>query len=147
MKLEIDQTVHIKGLIKMEWTLLPITFRRQELDHHKAHECPKRLEIKICSICPGKGHSWKNCEHGNNIDKHKCLNCERNHTSTAKSCPELKRIINRRNRSQSRPNQNRNNYNRSRDKNQRRNSYSRSYEINNERSSSRKRKIITKNQT
>ena len=31
-------------------------------------------------------------------EKHKCLNCDGNHTSTAKSCSEKKRITNRRNR-------------------------------------------------
>ena len=77
MKLKIYQTADVEGIIKMEWTLIPITARVEKilqclccykLDHHKAHECPKRLEIKICSICAGKG---KNCEHGNNINKHK----------------------------------------------------------------------------
>ena len=28
MKLEIYQTVNVRGLIKMEWTLMPITFQR-----------------------------------------------------------------------------------------------------------------------
>ena len=110
-----------------------------KLNHHKAHERPKRLGIKICFIF-AKGHSWKNWEHDNNIDKHKCFNFKGNHTSTAKSCPERKRTINRRNRRHSRHNQNRNNYIRSRDKIQKRNSYNRSHKRNYERSNSRNRK-------
>ena len=40
---------------------------------------------------------------GNRPAKNKCLNCDNgNHTSTAKSYPERKRIINRRNKSKSR---------------------------------------------
>ena len=73
-----------------------------QLDSHMAHECPKKNGIKICSICAGRGHSWKVCEMGNRPEKHRCINCDGNHTATAKSCPDRKRIINRRNRSRSR---------------------------------------------
>ena len=29
-----------------------------------AHECPKKNEIKVCSICAGREHTWKMCEMG-----------------------------------------------------------------------------------
>ena len=76
------------------------------------HECPKKNGIKICSVCAGRGHTWKVCEMGDRPEKHECLNCDRNHTSTAKSLPERKRITNRRNRSKSRNQWNRNRNNR-----------------------------------
>ena len=103
VKLEIDQTADVKDPIKKRMDLdayyiLKVEAARVEkiqqclycykLDHHKSRECSKRLRIKICSICAGKEHLWKNCKHDNNIDKHKCLNCEENPTSTVKSCPE-----------------------------------------------------------
>ena len=72
------------------------------LDNHMVHECPKKNGIKVCSICARRGHTWKVCEMGDRPEKHKCLNYDRNHTSIVKSCPERKRIINRRNRSKSR---------------------------------------------
>ena len=83
-----------------------------QLDSHMAHECPKKNGIKICSICAGRGHSWKVCEMGNRPEKHRCINCDGNHTATAKSCPDRKRIINRRNRSRSRHQWNRHGNNR-----------------------------------
>ena len=58
-----------------------------KLDSHMAHECPKRNRVKISSICAGRGHSWKVCEMGNRPEKHRCVNCDGNHTATAKSCP------------------------------------------------------------
>ena len=42
-----------------------------KLDHHIAHEYLKRLDIKTCSIFAGNGHTWKNCDYGNNIEKFK----------------------------------------------------------------------------
>ena len=65
MKLEIDQTVDVKGLIKNEMNLDAYYIPKVEaarvekilqylccykLDYHKVQECPKRLEIKIYSI-------------------------------------------------------------------------------------------------
>ena len=29
------------------------------LDNHMTHECPKKNGIKLCSICAGRGHTWK----------------------------------------------------------------------------------------
>ena len=37
---------------------------------------------------------------GDRPEKHKCLNCDGNHTSTEKSCSERKRIINRKKQEQ-----------------------------------------------
>ena len=71
-KLEIDQTADVKGLIKNGIDFHAYYIPKAEadrvekilkclccykLDHHKAHKCPKRLGIKICSICTGK--CWK----------------------------------------------------------------------------------------
>ena len=57
-----------------------------KLDQNIANKRPKRLRVKICSICTGKGYSWNNCEHDNNIEKH----FEGNYISTAKSYSERK---------------------------------------------------------
>ena len=55
-----------------------------KLDSHLAPECPKKNGIKICSMCAGRGHTWKVCEMSNRSEKHKCLNSDGNHISTAK---------------------------------------------------------------
>ena len=52
MKLEIDQKA-VKGLIKNSMDL--------DVYYIPKVEASKRLGIKVCSICAGKGHSWKNC--------------------------------------------------------------------------------------
>ena len=69
MKLEIYQIGDINGLIKNGMDFNAYYIPKEEaarvekilqclyyykLDHHKAHECPKRLEIKICSTCSRK---------------------------------------------------------------------------------------------
>ena len=109
----------------------------QKLDSHMVHEYPKKSEIKVCSICAGRGHTWKVCEMGDRPEKHKCLNCNGNHISTAKSCPERKRIINRRNRSKSRNQWNRNGNNRNfhnRNNRSRSRSYNKNRRINSQKS-------------
>ena len=78
------------------------------LDSHMAHECLKKNGIKICSICAGRGHTWKVCEMGDRPKKHKCLNCDGNHTSIPKRNGNNRNFQNRNNRSRSR------NYNRTR---------------------------------
>ena len=71
---------------------------------------------------------------GNRPEKHRCINCDGNYTATTKSCPDRKRIINRRNRSKSRNQLNRNGNDRNNANYQNRNNRSRSHSYNRNRS-------------
>ena len=78
-----DLNWHVIGLIEVKWPGEKLVeTKKNYLFYHKRKEIFKQNRAVFLV------QSWKNCEHGNNIDKHKCLNCEGNHTSTAKSCTE-----------------------------------------------------------
>ena len=89
MKIEINLDADTRNYIKNRMDLDCYFIPREEearkekvlqclcsykLNGHMAHECPKKNGVKICSICAGRGHSWKVCEMGNRPEKHKCIN-------------------------------------------------------------------------
>ena len=90
-----DTRNYVKNGINLDWYYIPIVEEARwekvlqclycyRIDSHMVHECLKKNGIKICLIYAGRGHTCKVCEMGDMPEKHKCLNCDGNHTSTAK---------------------------------------------------------------
>ena len=55
---------------------------------HYRNECPTKHEPQICSRCTETDHLYTEC-----INPPKCLNCEGEHSVTARICPEYTKVI------------------------------------------------------
>ena len=74
-------------------TFIPISFcyKCYALDTHKAKDCPKPPDFKVCSLCSSQGHTFKEC----NSDSRRCVNCDGDHGTLSHSCPKRRDIVKR----------------------------------------------------
>ena len=58
-------------------------------DSHYAYSCPKPEEFKVCSLCAGSNHTYKQCS----AQTKTCINCGGPHNTMALSCPYRKKLL------------------------------------------------------
>ena len=63
-------------------------FRCYKMNDHISKNCNKPSIYKACSLCAANDHTYKECS----ASSRKCLNCNENHATMSKLCPEYKKL-------------------------------------------------------
>ena len=72
-----------------EYINLAMCYKCYSYGDHLSSACPKPKDYKICSLCSGADHTYKQCSSTEKV----CINCGGSHNTLALSCPHRKKLI------------------------------------------------------